>query len=61
MVARLRIAPDELASYTIFRRAPDAREYPAGEGAGHAGGILTASVDGIEIAEAVARNPQPGR
>ena len=28
--------------------------YPAGEGAGYAGGILTASIDGIKIAEAVA-------
>ena len=29
--------------------------YPAGEGAGYAGGIMSAGVDGIEIAEAVAR------
>jgi len=29
--------------------------YPAGEGAGYAGGILSAAVDGIGIAEAVAR------
>ena len=29
--------------------------YPAGEGAGYAGGILSAGVDGIKIAEAVAR------
>ena len=29
--------------------------YPAGEGAGYAGGILSAAVDGIEVAEAVAR------
>jgi hypothetical protein len=28
--------------------------YPAGEGAGYAGGILSASVDGIKVAEAVA-------
>jgi uncharacterized FAD-dependent dehydrogenase len=28
--------------------------YPAGEGAGYAGGILSAAIDGIEIAEAVA-------
>lgn len=28
--------------------------YPAGEGAGYAGGILTAAIDGIEVAEAVA-------
>jgi hypothetical protein len=30
--------------------------YPAGEGAGYAGGILSAGVDGIEVAEAVARD-----
>jgi uncharacterized protein len=30
--------------------------YPAGEGAGYAGGILSAAVDGIEIAEALALN-----
>jgi uncharacterized FAD-dependent dehydrogenase len=28
--------------------------YPAGEGASYAGGILSAGVDGIEVAEAVA-------
>jgi uncharacterized FAD-dependent dehydrogenase len=30
--------------------------YPAGEGAGFAGGILSAGVDGIKVAEAVARS-----
>jgi uncharacterized protein len=30
--------------------------YPAGEGAGYAGGILSAGIDGIKIAEAVARS-----
>ncbi|MFM9101158.1 MAG: FAD-dependent protein, partial [Cyanobium sp.] len=38
--------------------------YPAGEGGGHAGGILSAAIDGIRVAEAVAltrRRPQsPG-
>ncbi len=29
--------------------------YPAGEGAGYAGGIMSAAVDGIKVAEAVAR------
>jgi uncharacterized FAD-dependent dehydrogenase len=29
--------------------------FPAGEGAGYAGGILSAAVDGIKIAEAVAK------
>lgn len=28
--------------------------YPAGEGAGYAGGILSAAIDGIEVAEAIA-------
>jgi len=30
--------------------------YPAGEGAGYAGGILSAGIDGIRVAEAVALN-----
>jgi Uncharacterized FAD-dependent dehydrogenases len=30
--------------------------YPAGEGAGYAGGILSAAVDGIKVAEVVARD-----
>jgi uncharacterized FAD-dependent dehydrogenase len=30
--------------------------YPAGEGAGYAGGILSAAIDGIKVAEAVAAN-----
>ena len=30
--------------------------YPAGEGAGYAGGIMSAAVDGIEVAEAVGRS-----
>jgi uncharacterized FAD-dependent dehydrogenase len=29
--------------------------YPAGEGAGYAGGIMSAAVDGIETAEALAQ------
>jgi uncharacterized FAD-dependent dehydrogenase len=29
--------------------------YPAGEGAGYAGGILSAGVDGIKVAEAIAK------
>jgi uncharacterized FAD-dependent dehydrogenase len=32
--------------------------YPAGEGAGYAGGILSAAIDGIKVAEAVALNIQ---
>ncbi|MET4897044.1 NAD(P)/FAD-dependent oxidoreductase [Sphingomonadaceae bacterium jetA1] len=34
--------------------------YPAGEGAGYAGGILSAAVDGIKAAEAVARQMAAG-
>lgn len=35
--------------------------YPCGEGAGYAGGILSAGVDGIKVAEAVARSMlEPG-
>jgi uncharacterized FAD-dependent dehydrogenase len=34
--------------------------YPAGEGAGYAGGILSAAVDGIKVAEAVALSIQAG-
>ena len=30
--------------------------YPCGEGAGYAGGIVSAAVDGIRVAEAVASN-----
>jgi uncharacterized FAD-dependent dehydrogenase len=30
--------------------------YPAGEGAGYAGGILSAGVDGIKVAEAIAKD-----
>jgi uncharacterized FAD-dependent dehydrogenase len=33
--------------------------YPAGEGAGYAGGILSAGVDGLKVAEAVARALAP--
>jgi len=33
--------------------------YPAGEGAGYAGGILSAGVDGIKVAEALALDLQP--
>jgi uncharacterized protein len=30
--------------------------YPAGEGAGYAGGIMSAAIDGLKVAEAVALN-----
>ena len=35
-------------------------EYPTGEGAGYAGGILSAAVDGIRVAEAVAMSITAG-
>ena len=35
--------------------------YPAGEGAGYAGGILSAAIDGIRVAEAVALDLADGR
>ena len=35
--------------------------YPAGEGAGYAGGILSSAVDGIEVAEAIARDIAAGK
>jgi uncharacterized FAD-dependent dehydrogenase len=41
---------DTLQSPTLFGL------YPAGEGAGYAGGILSAGVDGIKVGEAVARS-----
>jgi uncharacterized FAD-dependent dehydrogenase len=34
--------------------------YPAGEGAGYAGGIYSAAIDGIEVAEALARDIMGG-
>ncbi|MEJ1958400.1 MAG: NAD(P)/FAD-dependent oxidoreductase [Nitrosomonadales bacterium] len=37
-----------------FQSINTAGLYPAGEGAGYAGGILSAAVDGIEVAEALA-------
>ena len=48
-------------------RGPDyqslntARLFPAGEGAGYAGGILSAAIDGIKVAEAVALSLVAGR
>ncbi len=37
------------------------RLFPGGEGAGYAGGILSAAIDGIKLAEAVARSIVEGR
>jgi uncharacterized FAD-dependent dehydrogenase len=33
--------------------------YPCGEGAGYAGGIMSAAMDGIRVAEAVRRQYKP--
>ena len=33
--------------------------YPCGEGAGYAGGIMSAAMDGVKVAEAVARKYRP--
>ncbi len=46
----LRIKRDDVSCQSINTRGL----YPAGEGAGYAGGILSAAVDGIKVAEAVA-------
>jgi len=37
-----------------FQSLNTGRLFPAGEGAGYAGGILSAAIDGIKVAEAVA-------
>ena len=31
--------------------------YPAGEGSGHAGGIVSSAIDGVRVAEAILRSP----
>ena len=46
----IRITRDDASLQSINTRGL----YPAGEGAGYAGGILSAGVDGIRVAEAVA-------
>ncbi len=43
-----------------FQSLNTARLFPAGEGAGYAGGILSAAVDGIKVAEAVAQSIMAG-
>ena len=39
-----------------FQSLNVARLFPAGEGAGYAGGILSAAIDGIKVAEAVGKS-----
>ena len=50
---RIRRQPEDLQSLNTQGL------YPAGEGAGYAGGILSAAVDGIRVAEAVAMSLRP--
>ena len=33
--------------------------YPCGEGAGYAGGIMTSAIDGIKVAETIAKKYKP--
>ena len=47
-------SPIRIARDASYRSLNTRGLYPAGEGAGYAGGILSAAVDGIEVAEAVA-------
>ena len=47
-------SPVRIARGKDFESLNTRRLYPAGEGAGYAGGILSAAVDGIKVAEAVA-------
>ena len=48
-------APLRMPRGDNFQSTNTAGLYPGGEGAGYAGGILSAGVDGIKLAEAVAR------
>lgn len=47
-------SPVRITRGADFQSLNTAGLYPAGEGAGYAGGILSASIDGIKVAEAVA-------
>ena len=49
-------SPLRITRGTRFESINVAGLYPAGEGAGYAGGIMSAAIDGIEVAEAVARS-----
>ncbi|MBR7621689.1 NAD(P)/FAD-dependent oxidoreductase [Phenylobacterium sp. 20VBR1] len=48
-------APIRITRGADFQSLTLAGLFPAGEGAGYAGGILSAAIDGIKVAEAVAR------
>ena len=47
-------SPVRITRGVDFQSLNTARLFPAGEGAGYAGGILSAAIDGIKVAEAVA-------
>ena len=49
-------SPVRLTRDATFQSLNTRGLFPAGEGAGYAGGILSAAVDGIKVAEAVARD-----
>ena len=49
-----RLASD-IAATVAAEAEPCTRVYPCGEGAGYAGGIMSAAVDGLRVAEAIAR------
>jgi len=47
-------SPLRITRNDAFESLNTAGLYPAGEGAGYAGGILSAAIDGLRVAEAVA-------
>jgi uncharacterized FAD-dependent dehydrogenase len=49
-------SPIRITRGADFQSLNTRRLFPAGEGAGYAGGILSAAIDGIKVAEAVARS-----
>jgi len=48
-------SPIRVTRNRVYQSLNTSGLFPAGEGAGYAGGILSAAIDGIEVAEAVAR------
>lgn len=49
-------SPIRITRDADFQSLNTERLFPAGEGAGYAGGILSAAIDGIKVAEAVAKS-----
>ncbi len=47
-------APVSIKRDAVYQSVNTRGLYPAGEGAGYAGGILSAGIDGIKVAEALA-------